>query len=265
MLSGKYIEARELSQRIAIEVGSPRFYTERQADIEKSQAVFVGEPLIDEGLRLAAGYGDCLGHGEPHIRKVAIDMGALVLIEGTGNYGERDLLRLVFLAHLAGVLHDIKRPEKDHARRGAEEAARLLEKFPLQPEERQAVSQAISNHEAFQPYRNLGDPRAELLSNTLYDADKFRWGPDNFTETVWAMVVPRQIPLQVLMAHFLPGLEGIRKIRNTFRTHTGRHYGPDFIDRGLEIGRRLHETLTQNFGTGDGKTRRPSRPDGEKG
>jgi hypothetical protein len=64
------------------------------------------------------------------------------------------------------------------------------------------------------------------------------------------MVAPRGIPLRVLMAHFLPGLEGVRRIRDTFRTPTGRRYGPDFIDRGLEIGRRLHEALMQKIDAG---------------
>ena len=35
-------------------------------------------------------------------------------------------------------------------------------------------------------------------------------------------------------------VEGIERIRSTFRTPTGKTYGPDFIDRGLEIGRRLY-------------------------
>jgi len=248
LLTEDYCKARELSASIAREVGSPRFYIERRVEYERSQALFDAAPLVGEALRLAAGYGDCLGHGQSHIRKVAVDMGALVLIEGQND---PDLPRLVLLAHLAGLLHDIKRSEKDHARRGAEEAARVLKAFPLRMTESRAITQAIGNHEAFQAYETLVDPRAELLSNALYDADKFRWGPDNFTETVWAMVAPRHIPLRVLMAHFLPGLEGVRRIRETFRTPTGKRYGPDFIDRGLEIGRRLHEALTQNIDAGD--------------
>jgi hypothetical protein len=43
-------------------------------------------------------------------------------------------------------------------------------------------------------------------------------------------------------------MEGVERIRETFRSETGRHYGPDFIDRGMEIGRRLYAELT---GEGD--------------
>ena len=105
--------------------------------------------------------------------------------------------------------------------------------------------EAIRNHEAFQPCSRTADPATQLISDVLYDADKFRWGPDNFTETLWAMVAGRDIPLQTLLPRFLPGLEGIRKIRDSFRTTVGRVYGPDFIDRGLEIGSRLYAALKE--------------------
>ncbi|MHB8830308.1 MAG: hypothetical protein ACYC6Q_12385, partial [Syntrophales bacterium] len=78
----------------------------------------------------------------------------------------------------------------------------------------------------------------------LYDADKFRWGPDNFTETIWAMTAPRAIPLSKLMPRFPTGMQGVEKIKESFRTATGRRYGPDFIERGLEIGRRLYALLS---------------------
>jgi hypothetical protein len=110
--------------------------------------------------------------------------------------------------------------------------------------------EAIRNHEAFRPCRAAAGHEAQLLSDALYDADKFRWGPDNFTETLWAMTAPRKIPLQTLLSHFLPGLEGIQRVRESFRTPTGRRYGPDFIDRGLTIGRRLYAELISDTQTG---------------
>jgi len=42
----------------------------------------------------------------------------------------------------------------------------------------------------------------------------------------------------------MKGLEGVGRIRETFRSETGRRYGPDFIDRGMKIGRRLYAELT---------------------
>ena len=70
-------------------------------------------------------------------------------------------------------------------------------------------------------------------------------GPDNFSEMLWDMVSRRDVPLSALLGRFLKGLEGVGRIRSTFRSDTGRRYGPDFIDRGMEIGRRLYEELTR--------------------
>lgn len=147
---------------------------------------------------------------------------------------------MVLLAHMAGILHDIKREEQEHAQRGAEEAGHVLRDFDFTEPERIAITQAIRNHEAFKPARPLDDPSFQLISDALYDADKFRWGPDNFTETVWVMVAAKKVPLKVLMDHFIRGLKGVEKIKDTFRTATGKAYGPDFITRGLRIGRELH-------------------------
>jgi hypothetical protein len=55
----------------------------------------------------------------------------------------------------------------------------------------------------------------------------------------------RNVPLSAVLGRFLKGMEGIGKIRETFRSETGRRYGPDFIDRGMEIGRRLYAELTR--------------------
>jgi hypothetical protein len=243
----EYRRAIDLSREIAADVGTPRFYLEREEEVALSRKWFAAEPLVEEALRIVGEREDCLGHGLIHVRKVAIDVGALILIEEGGARTDVRVRRLVLLAHLSGLLHDIRRSEKNHAERGADEAAAILASFPLSDEECADVANAIRNHEAFRPFRTEAGATARLLSDALYDADKFRWGPDNFTETLWAMIIPRGIPLQALLPRFLAGLEGIRKVRESFRTVTGREYGPDFIDRGLTIGRRLYEELTADI------------------
>lgn len=242
----EYQRAIDLSRKIADEVGTPRFYLEREKEVAISREWFAAEPLAEEALRIIRAGADFPGHGLIHIRKVAIDIGALILIEEGRGSPDTRLRRLVLLAHLAGLLHDIRRSEENHAERGADKAAGILATFPLHNQERADIDVAIRNHEAFRPFRTDAGPTAQLLADALYDADKFRWGPDNFTETLWAMVTPRGIPLQKLMPKFLAGLDGIRKIRGSFRTATGREYGPDFIDRGLTIGLRLYKELSDD-------------------
>jgi hypothetical protein len=160
-----------------------------------------------------------------------------------------EVRRMVLLAHIAGVLHDIRRMENDHARVSAGEAAKLLAIFDLSAHEVAAITGAIGNHEAFRPADLLKDPAARFLSDALYDADKFRWGPDNFTEMLWDMVEYRKVSLDAVLTRFIKGMEGIKRIRDTFRTCTGKIYGPDFIDRGIEIGMKFYETIVHKEGT----------------
>lgn len=247
LLKGEYLEAKRLSESIAEELGPPRFYLEKRKEVDASRLIFESHPMILSALEIVRERADRFGHGLEHVRKVAVDAGALMLIESEIS-GREELERKVLLAHIAGVLHDIKREEPDHARRGAEEAEILLEGFELEGFERRAVVQAIRNHEAFKPTEPLDEPSLQLLSDALYDADKFRWGPDNFTETVWRMVAPMNVPLSALMDHFQPSMDGIDRIKDTFRTLTGREYGPDFIGLGLEIGNRLYAELSRSIG-----------------
>ncbi|PKN60814.1 MAG: hypothetical protein CVU53_01140 [Deltaproteobacteria bacterium HGW-Deltaproteobacteria-11] len=237
--------ARNLTIRIATDLGSPRFYLNHHRDVEKSQRLFERAPMVSHCLGIVETYGDCYGHGLLHVRKVAVDAGAIILLEMSHAPYAIDTERLILLAHLAGLLHDIKRPEKDHARAGAREASSILTGFALNENECSAITRAIANHEAFQTPDALDEPAGQLLSDALYDADKFRWGPDNFTETLWAMLDARKASLAAALPRFPRGMEALRSIRETFRTPTGREYGPDFIDRGLEIGRRFYEEMMQ--------------------
>ncbi|MFC1825246.1 hypothetical protein ACFL9T_21250 [Thermodesulfobacteriota bacterium] len=247
MLEGEYLEAKKLSERIAADMEPPRFYQDNTTESEASKKIFHQNATIQECLLIMEKRRDRVGHGLSHVRKVALDTGTLILIERNCDKAEGNVERMVLLGHLAGLLHDIKREEPDHAHRGAIEAGHILKTFDLSTAERRAITQAIGNHEAFKPEHPLDETSMQLLSDALYDADKFRWGPDNFTETVWLMVAPRKIPLKVLLDHFLPSLRGIEKISETFRTPTGRKYGPDFISRGLKIGKLVHAELVQRY------------------
>jgi len=248
LLSEEYLEAQRISLRIASEIDPPRFYSEKGKVVEASRAALESHPMSRSMCELVEERGERLGHGMAHVLKVAVDAGALVLIEiaGEGREGRKE--RTLLLAHLAGLLHDIRRDEPEHALRGAEEAELILRDFDVGDGERNAIVQAIRNHEAFKPAEPLENPSLQVLSDALYDADKFRWGPDNFTETLWSMIVPFGIPLEALLRNFLPRMEGIRRIAETFRTPTGKEYGPDFIARGLEIGERLYRELAEIYG-----------------
>ncbi len=252
MLEGEYEEARVLSERIASEIEPPRFYIDKQEEVEASRRTFETHPMVREALAIVEERGDVLGHGLSHVCKVAIDAGALVLVEIDESASREEVERALLLAHLAGVLHDIRREQPEHAQKGADEAEIILKDFDLEDGERLAIVQAIRNHEAFKPEVPLEDPSLQILSDALYDADKFRWGPDNFTETVWMMVAPLDVPLSSLLDHFEPSLKGITRIKDTFRTPSGREYGPEFIAKGIEIGERLYKELAKDYDIDEG-------------
>ena len=42
-------------------------------------------------------------------------------------------------------------------------------------------------------------------------------------------------------------MEGISWIKETFRTETGKIYGPEFIELGLKIGEKVHQFLLERF------------------
>jgi hypothetical protein len=184
------------------------------------------------------------GHGLKHAVRVALDVGALMIIEGerTG-YSENLIRRRVTLVQCAALLHDIQRKQDNHAEKGADIARKMLKFYPLLPEEIEDICLAIHNHEAFQQTMPIDTPEGALGSDCLYDADKFRWGPDNFTDTLWCMASFSRTSFAEFVDQYPKGMEGLSRIKQTFRTHTGKLYGPQFIDLGLAIGKDLYKSI----------------------
>jgi hypothetical protein len=244
-----YLEIRRIARDIVARYPQPDFYTDFTSEVDDSRRFYHSDASIQ---RLRQDMAGCLdndfGHGMGHVEKVAVDAGTLVIIESRlAGSDERQVRRNLLLAQCAGLLHDIRRKEKAHAEKGAHTAGRILEDYPLIPEEISHVCGAIRNHEAFARLERLPGRRARILSDCLYDADKFRWGPDNFTHTVWDMVGYLNPPLKTFVDRYPSGLETLKKIRGTFRSRTGRRYGPQFIDLGLAIGQALYEVILAEF------------------
>ena len=143
MLNQEYRHARDLARKIAAEVGEPLFYRERRRERTISEEFFSAEPLAQDILHIIEARGNCLGHGLIHVCKVAIDAGTLILTESDEGILAAEVRRMVLLGHLAGLLHDICRQEKNHAERGAALAIKLLTGFPLSDQERLSIAGAI--------------------------------------------------------------------------------------------------------------------------
>ena len=240
-----YQRLREHARRLAANLPVPAFYRDFSDEAQRSRRFMENHPTVSK-LRwyVSETVDNTFGHGFMHAEKVTLDAGTLMLVE-CGKCGESEAKAKALLAMVqcAGLLHDIKRRRKNHAVSGAKKAREILKDYEFSEDEAAAICLAIQNHEAFQPVIECPDRESTLISGCLYDADKFRWGPDNFTHTVWEMVSFAGIPLETFMQKYPGAMKRLAGITDTFRTDTGKEYGPEFIDQGLKIGRRLLEYI----------------------
>ena len=224
----------------------PRFYDLCATQYAYSKEIFFSHPLILRCREDVLPFlNDEFGHGIEHCKKVSIEAGTIVINE----LGRQDLhfaRHILLLAQLSGLMHDICRLEPEHAQKGAELALLILRDYPLSQDDKEKIYFAISDHEAFQPRQDTCDELTKILSGALYDADKFRWGPDNFVTTLWEICDYQEWSLEKILLRFPQGMEMIKSISMTFRTETGQTFGPEFIEIGLEIGHALYRKIKKS-------------------
>jgi hypothetical protein len=245
-----YEEMIAVCQNIASSYPPPRFYVCCEPWLSRSHSVFHENERVQRCRELVLyELRDNFGHGMGHAEKVAVEAGALTFIEGERlalTHGVKEEAGI--LAQMAGLLHDLRRGEKEHAKTSASAARKILEEFPSLPSDRKKyIVEAIANHEAFVDPQEVDSTIGKIISDTLYDADKFRWGPENFTVTLWQMLRFTQAPILRLIKRFPKGMKGIARIKDTFRSKAGKTYGPEFIDLGLQIGEKIYQFLQERF------------------
>ncbi len=223
----------------------PRFYDRFSAELAFSREHFFDNPLVIRCCEDVLPFlSDEYGHGIEHAKKVALEAGVIALAEAH-PWGMDQARHLCLLAQLSGLLHDICRLEPEHAQRGAELSLHILKDFPLIDRDKKMIAFAIRNHEAYRSVEITDDPLEEILAAALYDADKFRWGPDNFGTTLWEICDYEEWCLREILAKFPEGVARISGISNTFRSEVGRTFGPEFIELGIHLGHRLYTILQQ--------------------
>jgi len=244
-----YEEMSAASRDIAASFPQPSFYVSCREPLQLSRSLFDEDTQVMKCRAFVLSeLKDDLGHGIDHSEKVALEAGALAYAEGDRLcFGESLKRESCLLAQIAGLLHDLRRGEKEHAKASASAALRMLQEFAIFPEKGEYIVQAIANHEAFIEPKRIDAPVGQTISDSLYDADKFRWGPDNFTHTLWQMLRSSRASIVPLIHRFPKGMEGISRIKETFRTETGKVYGPEFIELGLKIGEKIYQFLQERF------------------
>jgi len=76
---------------------------------------------------------------------------------------------------------------------------------------------------------------------------KFPWAPIISQEPLGDMVTYLNPPLAKFVDGYPQGMEKLKSIKVTFRTATGKKYGPQFIDLGLAIGEELYDVIQTEF------------------
>lgn len=240
-----YQKYREIAKKIIEKTPQPLFYPACEQELADSRIFFHEDPAVQRIQTITVSFlKDNLGHTMAHSQKVALEAGALVLRETEYSINDGDrATRLLRLAHCSGLLHDIARKEKNHAEKGAIQAEKILKEENFPEKDIQTICEAIRRHEAFTEHAEAMTPEEKLISDCLYDSDKFRWGPDNFAHTIWDMLEAASIPVEAFLSHYKTGVIGIEKIRKTFRSESGKLFGPEFIDIGMEISEILYEEM----------------------
>lgn len=242
LLKGMKTEAAKLAAGLP----KPAFYAACAEELELSRELFFDKRVILKLQEEIIPYlYDDFGHGIQHAKKVAIEAGGIIYAE-IGGQGMPRARRLALLAQMAGLLHDVCRMEENHAERGAEIARSMLSGYPLEPREIEAVAFAISDHAA--PAKAGGDPDARLVADALYDADLLRFGPDIFASALWEFCDYEEATPQGLLGCFPQALGHIHTATDTFRTKTGKRFGPEFLSQGLTLGQILTERLGAGLG-----------------
>lgn len=223
----------------------PAFCLDCAEELGHASSLFFDHPLM---LRLQAdalGFlNEACGLGVEHGKRVAIDAAAIVLAEPS-DLSADERRRLSLLAEMAGLLHDALRFEDDHAEKGADLCMRILRGYALEPEERLWIAQAVALHESPLPMADTGPLGARLLAGALHDADRFRFGPDIFSATLWELCDCDEWPLEDIARKFPEGPAMAARLKDSFRTVQGASYGPALLAEGLALAEGCQRLFAQ--------------------
>jgi hypothetical protein len=223
----------------------PAFSMDCAEELSHANSMFFDNPLM---LRLQADalafLNEACGLGVEHGKRVAIDAAAIVLAEPS-DLSPDERRRLALLAEMAGLLHDSLRYEDDHAEKGADLCLRLLRGYPLESEERIWIARAVALHESPLHIAEDGPVGARLLAGAVHDADRFRFGPDIFSATLWELCECDEWPLEKIAQKFPEGPAMAARFKDSFRTVQGSSYGPALIDEGLAIAEGCRRLFAQ--------------------
>ena len=243
----RILDLKRRAKDLAVSRAQSAFSLECAEELTHARDLFFENPLV---LRLqgdALGFlNEACGLGVEHGKRVAMDAATLVLAEPSGLSPE-ERRRLAVLAEMAGLLHDALRHEDNHAEKGADLCLRILRGYPISPEERLWIAGAVARHEDGAPQLQDAPESAQLLAGAVHDADVFRFGPDIFATILWELCECDEWPLERIAGAFPQGVSRARSLADSFRTESGRRYGPSLLAEGLSLAEEYERMLGQTL------------------
>src|SRR4030042_2479828 len=97
-------------------------------------SIYYADETVGRYRDYLSGQADNIGHGLSHSELVALDAGAIVAVEM--REAGPEATDAIIAVQTAGLLHDIRRKESNHAERSAEDADVILEQYGLEPPRR---------------------------------------------------------------------------------------------------------------------------------
>ena len=126
-----YLRIKNRARQVVLGFPIQRFYEDYENENTLSRRFFETDPIINK-LRdfVSENIENTFGHGMNHVTKVTLDAGSLMYIEGeSAGYPKNYIDGRVRLAQCSGLLHDMKRGQKNHAIKGAEFAKEILKDY----------------------------------------------------------------------------------------------------------------------------------------
>lgn len=245
MTNNILLDLKNHAKKLAKEMPVAAFYLDHATEMAFAWDLFFNHSVL---LRLQE---DCLAFlyddymfGIEHSKKVAHDAAAIILSEESGLTQE-EKRHLAFLAQVAGLVHDVQRGEDDHAHRSADAVDSILAGYPIEADDVALIVRAVAGHEERTEPSDYPDPPTRLLCQALYDADKFRFGPDIFSTTMWLFCDYNSWSLAETAGQFPKGISAAKAVVHTFRTDVARRYGPELIEQGIKLGETMSRMLIE--------------------
>lgn len=252
-MNDKLIALKKQSCRLARQHNLPSFYSDFAEEAAFSSDLFFNHPALlklqDDSVAFL--YDDYM-FGIEHSKRLAQDACILMLAGGSG-LSSQESRHTGLLAQVAAMIRDIECAGGESDRTHGSAVTLLEGCNSLTSDEKKLVARASTcrSRPDFSALPESDQLRA--LAYSLHDAYWFRFGPDIFSTVMWIYCDYNQLSPAELVERFEVGVEDARYASDGFLTETGKKYGPEILQAGVEQGETMLKLLREAAGLEEGR------------